>query len=189
MIRSSKWSEWFLREMLSLRDWMESMKGAWRDQKALIVLMKKHPDIRSHIGVVERNSLNSYAVFWRTGDLIYHQVSVRVRTLNDRGAAWSSGKIPCNLYAAHLATVNIVQVNCKPQPDNLKNGYFPKCRELFMEKAKWARETATLIHKLPSSAAIEGLLKTPAVQPNLYERFWYETNRRISTLVINATKM
>jgi len=151
MIRSSKWSEWFLREMLSLRDWMESMKGAWRDQKALIVLMKKHPDIRSHIGVVERNSLNSYAVFWRTGDLIYHQV------------------------------------NCKPQPDNLKNGYFPKCRELFMEKAKWARETATLIHKLPSSAAIEGLLKTPAVQPNLYERFWCWT-RKLGVRHLNMSK-
>eukprot|EP00959_Pyramimonas_sp_CCMP1952_P397731 8333899-Pyramimonas_sp.AAC.3 len=59
--------------MLSVRDWMEHMKGAWRDQKALITLMHKHPDIRSHIGVVERNSLNSYAVFWRPGDLIYHQ--------------------------------------------------------------------------------------------------------------------
>eukprot|EP00959_Pyramimonas_sp_CCMP1952_P354955 7435426-Pyramimonas_sp.AAC.2 len=53
MIRSSPWSEWFLRELLNMRDWVEYLGGSWRDQKALTILLHKYPDIHSHIRVVE----------------------------------------------------------------------------------------------------------------------------------------
>jgi hypothetical protein len=77
MIRSSEWSEWFLRELLDMRDWMEHMWGGWRDQKALTILLRDNPDIHSHIRVVEASVINSYAVSFSSGDFIYHQVSVK----------------------------------------------------------------------------------------------------------------
>eukprot|EP00240_Pyramimonas_obovata_P013484 CAMPEP_0118928130 /NCGR_PEP_ID=MMETSP1169-20130426/5457_1 /TAXON_ID=36882 /ORGANISM="Pyramimonas obovata, Strain CCMP722" /LENGTH=256 /DNA_ID=CAMNT_0006870039 /DNA_START=313 /DNA_END=1083 /DNA_ORIENTATION=- len=77
MIRSSKWSEWLLKELLDMRDWMEHMRGNWRDQKALTILLKNNPDIHSHIRVVEASVLNSYAASFTPGDFIYHQVNCK----------------------------------------------------------------------------------------------------------------
>eukprot|EP00959_Pyramimonas_sp_CCMP1952_P397730 8333899-Pyramimonas_sp.AAC.2 len=72
------------------------------------------------------------------------------------------------------------QVNCKPQPDNLKNGYFPKCRDLFMAKAQWAREAAVLPRPLPSMDALGDLLRPLPVRKYFYETFTYGTHPTIS---------
>eukprot|EP00240_Pyramimonas_obovata_P015910 CAMPEP_0118928364 /NCGR_PEP_ID=MMETSP1169-20130426/5628_1 /TAXON_ID=36882 /ORGANISM="Pyramimonas obovata, Strain CCMP722" /LENGTH=292 /DNA_ID=CAMNT_0006870315 /DNA_START=229 /DNA_END=1107 /DNA_ORIENTATION=- len=77
MIRSSPWSEWFLRELLNMRDWIEYLGGSWRDQKALTILLDKYPDIHSRIRVVEASVINSYAPRFHPGDFIYHQVNCK----------------------------------------------------------------------------------------------------------------
>eukprot|EP00242_Pyramimonas_sp_CCMP2087_P015129 CAMPEP_0198217868 /NCGR_PEP_ID=MMETSP1445-20131203/66220_1 /TAXON_ID=36898 /ORGANISM="Pyramimonas sp., Strain CCMP2087" /LENGTH=342 /DNA_ID=CAMNT_0043894703 /DNA_START=302 /DNA_END=1330 /DNA_ORIENTATION=+ len=77
MIRSSAWSEWFLKTLLEMRDWVEHLGGAWRDQKALTILLHKYPEIHSHIRLVNASAINSYAPRFRPGDFVYHQVNCK----------------------------------------------------------------------------------------------------------------
>jgi len=77
MIRRSSWSKWLLTEMLSLRDWMEWMHGTWRDQKALIILLERYPNIRSHMRIVAGADFNSFPSRYQPGHFVYHQVNCK----------------------------------------------------------------------------------------------------------------